>query len=276
MLQKKIWRFKISLAEYYRDIYNKILKNIINGDLIHADETKINFQRGSGYVWVFTNMDEVIYLCKSSREANFLHGLLKDFKGVLITDFYSGYDSIDCMQQKCLVHLIRDLNNALLKNPLDEELKDIVLPFGNLIKQIVNTIDKFGLKKLFLKKHKKDIERFYKKLTIKTFYSEIAEKFKHRLIKYRNKIFLFIDYNNIPWNNNNAEHAIKHFAKYRSTVNGSLSADGSEAYLILLSIYQTCRYKGINFLDFLLSKEKDIDVFIEKCRNKKYRSKIRQ
>ncbi len=56
-------------------------------------------------------------------------------------------------------------------------------------------------------------------------------------------------------------HAIKHFAKYRSLVNGRLSADGIKDYLTLLSIYQTCNYKGINFLDFLLSKEKDIDKF---------------
>ena len=32
-------------------------------------------------------------------------------------------------------------------------------------------------------------------------------------------------------------------------------------YLVLLSIYLTCKYKGISFLKFLLSREKDIDAF---------------
>ncbi len=36
---------------------------------------------------------------------------------------------------------------------------------------------------------------------------------------------------------------------------------GLKDYLVLLSICQTCKYKGINFLKFLLSKERDIDVF---------------
>jgi len=36
---------------------------------------------------------------------------------------------------------------------------------------------------------------------------------------------------------------------------------GLEDYLVLLSIYQTCRYRNINFLQFLLSGKKDIDRY---------------
>ena len=32
----------------------------------------------------------------------------------------------------------------------------------------------------------------------------------------------------------------------------------------LLSICETCKYKGVRFLDFLRSGEKDIDVFMQK------------
>ncbi len=79
------------------------------------------------------------------------------------------------------------------------------------------------------------------------------------------------------YNNNNAEYAIKYFADYRQSINkGSITENGLVAYLILLSVYITCKYKRINFLDFLLSREKDIDLFIEKCKNKKYRKNIRQ
>jgi Transposase IS66 family len=40
--------------------------------------------------------------------------LLKNFHGVLVSDFYSAYDTIGCPQQKCLIHLIRDINQELL------------------------------------------------------------------------------------------------------------------------------------------------------------------
>ena len=40
-----------------------------------------------------------------------------------------------------------------------------------------------------------------------------------------------------------------------------MSEEGIKDYLMLLSIYQTCRYRGISFLKFLLSKERDIEGF---------------
>jgi len=259
-----IWALKITAANYYQTTYKKSFEKIVKGNLIHSDETTVRLKKENGYVWVFTNMEEVFYFYKPTRESDFLHDLLKGFNGVIVTDFYSGYDSLKCSQQKCLVHLIRDLNDALLKNPLDDELKDIVIRFGCLLRKIIETIDKFGLKSRYLKKHKKDVKRFYKWLLTQNFNSEIAESFQKRMTKYEKKLFTFLEYDNIPWNNNNAEHAVKYFAKYRRLVNGQLNQRGLEAYLVLLSIYQTCEYKGINFLDFLLSKEKDIDEFMRK------------
>ena len=49
--------------------------------------------------------------------------MLKNFSGILVTDFYAAYDAIECPQQKCLIHLIRDLNDELLKHPYDDGLK---------------------------------------------------------------------------------------------------------------------------------------------------------
>ena len=63
-----------------------------------------------------------------------------------------------------------------------------------------------------------------------------------------NKLFTFLDFDNVPWNNNNAEHAIKHFATYRRITNGNFTELGISQYLILLSIHQTCKYKGKNLL----------------------------
>ena len=50
--------------------------------------------------------------------------------GVLVSDFYAGYNAIPCPQQKCLVHLIRDLNGDLLANIHDQEYKGLAKGFG--------------------------------------------------------------------------------------------------------------------------------------------------
>ena len=41
------------------------------------------------------------------------------------------WDSLDCPQQKCLMHLLRDLNDDVLDHPYDEELKELVKSFGD-------------------------------------------------------------------------------------------------------------------------------------------------
>ena len=84
---------------------------------------------------------------------------------------------------------------------------------------------------------------------------------KKRLIKYREKLFLFLKFDGIPWNNNNAEHAIKPFAKWRKKVSKSLTPQNIENHLILLSILETCKYQGINFYDFLISGASSIYNF---------------
>ena len=59
-----------------------------------------------------------------------LDEVLIKFQGVLVSDFYSAYDSIPCSHQKCLIHLLRDLNSALHGNPFDIELKELAKKFG--------------------------------------------------------------------------------------------------------------------------------------------------
>ncbi|MDT8303097.1 MAG: transposase, partial [Sedimentisphaerales bacterium] len=257
-----ISRLKTRASQFYRYTYETLIKNISNGLLIHADETKLNIKNNSVYVWILTNLEEVVYIYSTTREADMIQKLLKNFTGILVSDFYAGYNSINCLQQKCLIHLIRDLNDDLFKEPFNEELKELVWQFGLMLKPMIETVDRYGLKKRYLRKHNKDVSHFYKMLAKSNYESEIANKYKKRFDKNRYKLFTFLNYDGVPWNNNNAEHAIKAFARLRKIVRGLTSEKGIQEYLILLSICETCKYKGISFLSFLRSGQRDIDEFI--------------
>jgi hypothetical protein len=111
-------------------------------------------------------------------------------------------------------------------------------------------------------------------LTERSFSSDAAEALKVRFLKYQEKLFTFICYDGVPWNNNSAENAIKRFAYYREGTVGVLTEAGLNDYLLLLSIYQSCRYKGVSFLKFLLSRELDLDAFCEGKRSTKQVSLI--
>jgi transposase len=159
--QPTINRLKRRAVELYRDTYEEIKHNLLHGKLIHADETHVSAKGKSSYVWVFTSVFEVIYIWSETRQGSVAGNLLREFKGVLVTDFYSAYDSIDCPQQRCLIHLIRDLNKDVLQEPFNEEFKEIVRKFTMLLRPMIETIDRFGLKTHFLRKHKAEVSRFF-------------------------------------------------------------------------------------------------------------------
>ena len=259
-------RLKAKAAKLYEGTYNALVKRLCNGRLIHADETKISVEGKSGFVWVFANMEEVAYVYSETREGVTPQNLLKDFTGVLVSDFYAAYDGIRCPQQKCLIHLIRDLNDAVLEHPYDEQLKRLVKSFADLLKPMVETIDRHGLKAHFLRKHLVSVDRFYRQLLRTDLQSESARAIKERLEKNSDKLFTFLVHDGVPWNNNNAEHAIKAFAMLRHIIQGVTSEKGIRDYLVLLSICQTCKYKEVDFLDFLRSDQKDIEAFVDLVR----------
>lgn len=269
ILARTVERFKSKAADAYRRTYRRLFRRIIQGSLMHADETQVNIDSSTGYVWVFTNLEDVAYVYTESREADAIHAALcrvlraslDEFKGVLVSDFYAVYDSLNCLQQKCLIHLMRDLNDDLFKHPFNRELREIAEHFVLLLQPIIETVDRFGLKTRFLRKHKRCVEEFYEQLVIQEYESEISVKWSKRFVRNREKLFTFLDHDGIPWNNNNAEHAIKAFVCLRRMF--TLQTPRTiQDHLVLLSIYQTCKFKGVEFLDFLRSGRKDVDGFI--------------
>ena len=276
LVQCTMPRLKARAADFYEETRRLILDKITRSGLVHVDETRANVKGKTGYVWVFTNLHEVAYLYSDSREGEIAHATLANFQGVLVSDFYSAYDSLACPQQRCLIHLMRDLNDEVLDRPFDEELKRIVVGFADILKTMVETVDRHGLKKHFLRKHVKSVERFYRQIERADVQSEAALRCKERFEKNRDRLFTFLEHDGIPWNNNNAEHAIKAFAALRDVMSGSSTRRGVEDYLILLSVCQTCKYMGVDFLDFLRSGEKDIHAFAESRRGRRRRTQTSQ
>ncbi len=251
------------VAKQHRTTYQRLKDKLRRGSLIHADETKGVVKGHSGYVWTFTNLEEVVYVYTPTREGTILEEMLDEFTGVLVSDFYAVYDALKCPQQKCLIHLMRDINDDIFHSPFDDELKQIANRLVAVLKPVIDTIDRFGLKKYYLNKHKEDVAGFFSYLSAQAFGSGVAQNCQKRMLKYQDKLFVFLDHDGIPWNNNNAENAIKPFASRRKIIQASFSERGLQDYLLLLSIAQTCRNKNLSFLRFLLSGKLDIDAFAD-------------
>jgi hypothetical protein len=250
-------------AKYYTETNSLIASRILTSPFIHADETKINIQGAEYYVWVFTDGQHVLLKMSETREATLVIDLLKDYKGILISDFYAAYDSLTCLHQKCLVHLIRDMNDDLWKLPFDYEYQEFIREFKNLIVPIIKTVHAHGLSKAHLSSFSAEVDIFYEKNIFgKTYQSDVALKYKKRLKKYKDSLFRFIHYDGIPWNNNMAERALRHLVVQENISNTFFKSIFSD-HLLLLGIMQTCRFQKKSFLKFLISGEKDVDSYNE-------------
>lgn len=257
-----------SFAGFYTETVDGIKQHLLESPFIHADETRINIMGANWYVWVFTDGQYILLKLQETREATIVHELLADYSGVLISDFYPGYDAVDCPQQKCWVHLIGDLNNDLWQAPFDKELETFILHVKELIIPIMECIQKYGLKQRHLRKFEKEVETFYENYLVeKSFKSDLMLKYQKRFLRYRDSLFTFLKHDDILWHNNPAEWAIRPIAKQRaiSTAFGSRIA---EDYLVLLGIRQTCRSQGKSFFKFLFSGQKNLDLF-EALRHKR-------
>jgi hypothetical protein len=251
------------LAETHVATENLLLSRLRSGNLICGDEAKIKIRRGVvGYVWAFSGPEIVIYRFSKSRDATVMNEVLQSFSGVLVSDFYNVYDSATCPQQKCLVHLVRDINDDLLKAPFDEELKELATRFTAFMTPIVESIDRYGLTKRHLGKYGVDAERYRKWVAGQQFTSKAALGYQKRIGKYGDRLFTFLSHDGVPWHNNLAENAVKLVVSRRRLIDGLMSEDGIRDYLIFLSIYQTLRRKGGSLLRFLLSGKTDLFEFL--------------
>ena len=259
LTKTNVTRIKSGIAESYMPTYRSILRELTNGAVVHADETK-GVVSGSGhYVWVFANLTTVAYVYSESRESAILYDVLGGFSGVLVSDFYAAYNSVPCAQQKCLIHLMRDINEDFHRNPFDDELREIARRFGKLLRDIVGTIDTHGLKARHMDKHKRSAAGFIEDVVAMKCATEAAQALSKRIQKNRDKLFItFLDYDGVPWNNNNAEHAVRAFTRIRNTICTS-TPKGHREYATLLSIQQTLRCRGMGFLEFMRSGKMEID-----------------
>jgi hypothetical protein len=145
------------------------------------------------------------------------------------------------------------MNEDVKANPFDTELREIVQAFALVMRPIIETVDRYGLTKSRLQKHKIVAMGFVEKVVGNRVSTEAARKYQKRIEKYGHRLFTFLDYDGVPWNNNNAEHAIKAFARYRRFADGRFTKKSVSDYLTMLSVVQTCEYQGEKILPFLLN-----------------------
>jgi len=253
--------FVSNLAEFYGSCEKTNLGRLLAGPFLHVDETRLSILGADHYVWILTDGRRVVFRMTATRETTIIRELLADYGGVLVSDFYAGYDGVACRQQKCLVHLIRDLNDDLWASPFDAEFEGFVLAVGGLLIPMIAAVQGRVAKAPQFAKFLPKVDAFYAgHIAGISYRSEVTQKYQKRFERYRDSLFTLLSPDGIPWNNNTAERGIRHLSIQRK-ISGAFFEGPLSNYLLLLGIAQTCRFQEKSFLKFLMSGAKDIDAF---------------
>jgi transposase len=220
---------------------------------VNVDETGWRVGGRNHWMWAFVTDRLTLYRIVPSRAGRIaVKELGKDFEGVVVADFFSAYNKLSCEQQKCTVHLLRELRDCAKKNKTQE-----FVTFRKSLKRIIADAVRLVAKKdfnpvlcenLILRLH----DRVYS-LAVADYKNPDCRRLAKRLWQHGENLFTFLLYPGVVTpDNNRAERAIRPAVVLRKISGGSRTANGANASADLLSLSQTCRLNGISFAPFLL------------------------
>jgi transposase len=170
----------------------------------------------------------------------------EEFDGVLITDFWAAYDSVEAAdRQKCLPHLLRELEKVDLRNDSADWRA-----FAKKLRRLLRDGIRLRKRPEFAPgKFQSRVDRLnarLAKLATEDPVDADARRLTKRLRRYGEYIFTFLDYSYVPHDNNFGERQIRPAVILRKNSQSNRSDQGAAIQGVLMSVYRTLRLRGLN------------------------------
>lgn len=241
------WR---RLAEVLNSWYEQISEEAKKSAHLHGDETGWRVKGVTYWLWCFANTRVCYYMIDRCRGSPALQKFFTDvFEGVLITDFWAAYLAV-CAEdrQYCLVHLLPELEKVDLRNHSAEWQA-----FAKKLRRLLRDGIRLGKRPDFAPgKFQGRVDRLNARLAglaAGECADREARRLAKRLSKYAEYIFTFLDYADVPFENNFAERQIRPAVILRKNpdASGSNRSDrGAATQAVLMSVYRTLKLRGLN------------------------------
>ena len=234
------------LAEMLEPWYVQIGDIARNSAVLHADETGWRTNGKTWWLWCFANPDVCYYLLDPSRGSPALEKFFAEaFDGVLVTDFWAPYNAFCRERQCCLVHLLRELEKVDQHNISSEwqafakRLRRLIRDGLRLRKRPDFTPELYSSRILM-------IDRRLNELAAETYNDADARRITKRLARHCDELFTFLDYPDVPPDNNLAERMIRPAVILRKNCQCNRSEKGSAVQAVLMTIYRTLKLRNLD------------------------------
>jgi len=227
-----------------------ILRSIRGSPHAHGDETGWREDGINGYLWSLSTPELRYFHFDRSRAGAVAQKLLGlCFGGVLVCDFYGGYNFYDGPIQRCWVHFLRDLKKLAEAHLDDENVREWVESVRSLYK-VAKKIARRGFIEPVRVKFRQQLEA--KLMSVAQPYlkdkSAPQRVLAERIERHLGELFTFVEYPGCPSGNNAAERAIRPAVIARKVSGGTRSENGSRTRTTLMSVFGTWTLQGKDLL----------------------------
>jgi transposase len=233
------------LATILTPWYEQIAQEARDSAYLHADETGWRVQGQTRWLWCFANGGVCYYLIDRCRGSAVLQRFFGEaFAGILLHDFWAAYEAISVLdRQYCLVHLLRELEKVDQHNE-----SPAWRAFAKALRRLIRDGIRLRKRRDFSpEKYRGRILRIGRRLDA-LIATEVDDADARRLLKRLRRtgdhLFTFLDYPEIPFENNFAERQIRPAVILRKNSQSNRSDRGALTQAVLMSVYRTLRLRG--------------------------------
>jgi transposase len=256
-------------AETLGPLYESLKAQVRHVPVVHGDETSFRINGENGWLWVFVHLQAVVYRIAPSRGQDVVREVLEGFEGTLVRD---GWDPYNCVttagHQLDLLHINRWVERAevlhrIEPRPLLREVPVTLTSAGHPPEEFIEFADRLRglLREMVLWSEGHPIastaerrrvfqaaRRALAHLVQHDWHDRDAARISKELWSKRAMVFTFLRKPGVPWQNNLAENHVRQGVLYRKISGGRRSWHGAWVLERLMTVYRTCRMKGLNFL----------------------------
>ena len=235
------------LAEVLTAWYDQIGEQAKQSARLHADETGWRVNGVTHWLWCFANTRSCYYVIDRSRGSPVLQRFFTEiFEGVLVTDFWAPYLSVCAHdRQYCLVHLLRELEKVDTRNT-SPEWQAFAKRLRRLLRDGIRLRKRpdFAPGKLQSRVDRLNVR--IGQMAHEQYGDADARRLAKRLVKYGEYLFTFLDYADVPYDNNLGEREIRPAVILRKNSQSNRSEQGAATQAVLMSVYRTLKLRGLN------------------------------
>ncbi len=223
----------------------QLLEAIRASPATHVDETGWKVTGVNHWLWAFVTDRIAYYRIDRSRGSTVPKEVLGEgYKGIVISDFYSAYNRLKVRQQKCWVHLLRELREIAKSDP-SEEFRRAHLALRRIFldaRRLARARSKLPAV-MVLHRHRLLDERLLA-WGAAPYQSKTLRRLSARILKHHHQLLTFLKVRGLPWENNQAERLIRPNVILRNRSYQSRSSQGAATHSALMSLVQTLTLQG--------------------------------